>query len=64
MAELIKMLSEIVDRPIIDRTGVLENFDVHLEFYPDEATVGIHTQRRTGDTDGSADPGARPSIIM
>lgn len=64
MVEFVKMLSEIVGRPIIDRTGVLENFDVHLEFYPDEATVGIRTPRRTGDPDGPADPGAKPSIMI
>jgi len=64
MVEFIKMLSEIVGRPIIDKTGVLKNFDVHLEFYPDEATVGIHTRRRPGDPDRPADPGAAPSIMI
>jgi uncharacterized protein (TIGR03435 family) len=46
MTEFIKMLSEIVGKPIIDRTGVLENFDVNLQFYPDDATPGIHTRRQ------------------
>jgi uncharacterized protein (TIGR03435 family) len=64
MVEFIKMLSEIMGRPIIDKTGVLENFDVHLEFYPDEATIGIHTHRRTSDPDGPADPSARPPIMI
>lgn len=64
MAEFIKTLSELLGKPIIDGTGVLENFDVHLEFHPDEDTVEIHTPRRTGNPDGPADPPGRPPIMI
>ena len=64
ITEFIKLLSEIVGRPVIDKTGVIENFDVHLEFLPDDATPGIHSLRRAGNPDGPSDPVGKPSIMM
>jgi uncharacterized protein (TIGR03435 family) len=64
MTEFIKLLSEIVGRPVIDKTGVMENFDVRLEFLPDDATPGIHSPRRAGNPDGPLDPVGKPSIMM
>jgi uncharacterized protein (TIGR03435 family) len=63
MVELIKMLSELVGRPIVDKTGVVDNFDVHLEFYPDETTPGMHAPRRTGDPGGRAELAPGPSMM-
>jgi uncharacterized protein (TIGR03435 family) len=56
VVEFIKMLWEIVGRPVIHKTGVTENFDVHLEFSPGDTTPGIHTTRRPGDPGALADP--------
>ena len=42
IAELVKVLSKILQRPILDRTGYLEKFDVNIAFaYEEEVPVGI-----------------------
>jgi len=52
-----ELLSRILDRPVVDKTGLDGMFDFHLEFTPDDATrldAGGH-----GDASGPAsDPGA------
>jgi len=35
------MLSIVVGRPVIDRTGLTGTFDVDLAFLPDQATGGL-----------------------
>jgi uncharacterized protein (TIGR03435 family) len=64
MAEFTRTLSMIVGSPIIDKTGVLEKFDVRLEFYPDEATAGLPNPRRPGDPEQPSDPTDSPSILI
>ena len=64
MAEFVKLLSEIVGKPVIDKTGVIGNFDVHVEFSPDDATPGIQAVRRPGDSGANANPAAKPPIMM
>jgi uncharacterized protein (TIGR03435 family) len=39
MPRLLNVISDLLGRPIIDKTGFSARFDVHLEFAPDEATV-------------------------
>ena len=41
MAEFIRMLSMVLGRPVMDRTGFTELFDARLEFQPDEVTEGL-----------------------
>jgi uncharacterized protein (TIGR03435 family) len=54
------LLSRILDRPVIDRTGLAETFDFHLEFTPDETTpLGASAPQAPGDPGRSplaADP--------
>jgi bla regulator protein blaR1 len=38
MAEFVRVLSMVLDRPVVDRTGVTETFGVRLDFLPDAAT--------------------------
>ena len=54
MADLISELALILDRPISDRTGFTNEFDVDLNFAPDQALQGF------GVALGSS-PSARPS---
>lgn len=55
MAEFIRTLSMIMGRPVTDKTGVTETFDLLLDFTPDEATAGM--PRGMGPV-GSGDPGS------
>lgn len=38
LTEFSHMLDLVLDRPVIDKTGRTEKFDIHLEFTPDAAT--------------------------
>ena len=38
LSEFSKLLNLILDRPVIDKTGMQGRFDIHLEFSPDQAT--------------------------
>jgi uncharacterized protein (TIGR03435 family) len=51
-----KLLSSMMDRPVIDKTGILELFDFELEFAPDETTPGSPALP-------SNDPDRGPSIL-
>jgi uncharacterized protein (TIGR03435 family) len=42
MAELSKLLNLVLDRPVIDRTGIEGRFDIHLEFSRSTATPGLN----------------------
>jgi uncharacterized protein (TIGR03435 family) len=64
MAEFIKVLSNIIERPIVDRTGFTEKFDVHLGFAYDEATGGLPNPRRAGDSGQPAELESSPSIMI
>ncbi len=48
------MLGMALDRPVIDRTGVTDSFEIHLRFSPDDSGAGGAT---------AADPGAFPGIV-
>jgi uncharacterized protein (TIGR03435 family) len=41
MPEFIRVLSMVLGRPVIDKSGFTELFDVRLEFMPDEATPAL-----------------------
>jgi uncharacterized protein (TIGR03435 family) len=41
MAEFVRMLSGVMGRPLVDRTGFTGLFDVQLDFQGDEATAGL-----------------------
>jgi bla regulator protein blaR1 len=38
LTELAHLLDLVLDRPVIDKTGTAEKFDIHLEFAPDATT--------------------------
>jgi uncharacterized protein (TIGR03435 family) len=66
MAEFIRTLSMIMGRPVIDKTGFAEPFDLTLDFTPDEATAGLPRgggPRDAGSPVPAADPAAPPSIF-
>jgi uncharacterized protein (TIGR03435 family) len=62
MPAFVKMLSTMLGREVIDKTGFTARFALHLEFAIDDALVGL---ANPGGPDGSgqpADSAARPSI--
>ena len=50
MAELVRILSNILGRTVIDKTAFTGTFDVHLEFAADEALAGIPRPPAQGPT--------------
>jgi uncharacterized protein (TIGR03435 family) len=65
MPELVRVLAMVLGRPVADRTGVTGEFDVHLDFTPDESTLGLPGAGGPGDPGGpplATDPG-RPNIF-
>jgi uncharacterized protein (TIGR03435 family) len=69
MPEFIRILSMVLGRPVIDRTGFTGTFDLRLDFTPDEAVAGLPRSagpRGTSDPDsapGAVDPGSPPPIF-
>jgi uncharacterized protein (TIGR03435 family) len=49
MADLIRELASVLDRPVLDKTGFTGEFDVDLRFTPDDATMGFPDSRGPGD---------------
>ena len=41
MKDFSKLLDLIVDRPVIDETGMTGKYDIHLKFSRDEVTTGL-----------------------
>ena len=41
LTEFSKLLNLALDRPVIDKTGIVGRFDIHLEFARDELTPGL-----------------------
>jgi uncharacterized protein (TIGR03435 family) len=39
LVELASLLGMALDRPVIDKTGVTSNFEIHLEFSPDDSAA-------------------------
>ena len=52
LSEFSKLLNLVLDRPVVDKTGITRRFDIHLEFSPDEATPGLRGP--LGDTPAAA----------
>jgi len=65
MTEFAQRLSTLLDRKVIDKSGVPGRFDFHLEFTPDETTRGFAGRRGAGDAGGAALPAAPdgPSVF-
>lgn len=53
MADLIRELALVLDRPVLDRTEFTGEFDLNLSFTPDEALMGLPGFGRPGDPGGS-----------
>jgi len=58
--DLAAFLSSILDHDVVDKTGLADAFDLHLEFATDEAIMPQYTGR--GGPAASAD-GSSPSIF-
>jgi uncharacterized protein (TIGR03435 family) len=56
MADLIRELALILDRPVLDKTEFTGEFDLNLSFTPDEALMGFPGFLRRGDPGGSRLP--------
>jgi bla regulator protein blaR1 len=41
IGEFFTFIGGLLDRPVINKTGIMGNFDFHLEFVPDDATPGV-----------------------
>jgi uncharacterized protein (TIGR03435 family) len=67
MGALVTALSRLLGRPVVDSTGFAGEFDVHVEFTPDESTIGLLGSGGPRDPGGFAvrptDPD-RPSILV
>jgi uncharacterized protein (TIGR03435 family) len=59
------LLSNRMDRPVIDKTGLTGRFDLHLEFVPDDSVPGFQGRGGVGEpgTSVSLADGAGPSIF-
>ncbi|MGB9458991.1 MAG: M56 and DUF3738 domain-containing protein [Bryobacteraceae bacterium] len=52
MPEFIRMLSMVLGRPVVDRTGFTGTFDLRLDFTPDEAAAGLPRSAGAGNPEG------------
>jgi uncharacterized protein (TIGR03435 family) len=62
MPAFVKMLSLIVGREVIDKTGFTGRFSLHLEFALDDALAGLPDPVGPDASGQPADPAARPTI--
>jgi uncharacterized protein (TIGR03435 family) len=62
MPALAKMLSTIIGREVIDKTGFVGRFTLHLEFANDDALAGLPNPVGSDASGQPAEPAARPSI--
>jgi len=62
MPAFAKMLSTMIGREVIDKTGFAGRFALHLEFAIDDALVGFANPVGLDASGPPADPAARPSI--
>ena len=56
MADLIRELALILDRPVLDKTGFTGEFDLNLNFTPDEALTGSPGSAAPDDPGGNRPP--------
>ena len=64
MSELVRILAMVLGSPVLDKTEFTGEFEVHLEFTPDESTAGLPGSGGPRDPGGprlATDP-SRPSI--
>lgn len=61
MPALVRLLSMIVGREVIDKTGVTDRFALHVDFAPDDALVGLPP---AGPEASRPAEGARPSLFV
>jgi uncharacterized protein (TIGR03435 family) len=62
--EFSKILNSMLDRPVIDKTGLAGVFNFHVEFAPDETSPGFVMRLRTVPEDGGpSDPTGGTSIF-
>jgi uncharacterized protein (TIGR03435 family) len=74
MPELIRILSTVLGRPMLDRTGITTRFDVRLEFKADDTTTGGlmagwgsvagHREWVAEALSLAGQPGAAPNILV
>ena len=71
--ELIRTLSMILGRPVLDRTGLTAHFDVDLTFTPDDMAAGLmmtsgsvagHRESLAALASTANDPTAAPNILL
>ncbi len=46
MTQLVNMLSNLLDRPVVDETALTGNWDIKLDYTPDESTNGMMAKAR------------------
>jgi uncharacterized protein (TIGR03435 family) len=56
VADLIRELSSVLGRPVLDRTGFTGDFDLHLTFTPSDALLGFPGFGGPGDPGGARLP--------
>lgn len=62
MPSLAKILSTLVKREVIDKTGFTGRFALRLEFADDDALIGLPNPAGPDTPDQAVDPAAKPSI--
>jgi uncharacterized protein (TIGR03435 family) len=63
MASFSKLLCGILGRPVLDKIGITEKFDINVEFACDELTPGIPCPRASERSGQADEPAARLSIM-
>jgi len=63
MADLISELALILDRPISDRTGFTNEFDVDLNFAPDQALQGFVVELGSSPAAKPSTDGSLPNVF-
>lgn len=63
LAEFSQLLDLVLDRPVIDKTGITGKFDIHLEFAIDEATPRFLPGGDLARFAGQASDPAGPSVF-
>jgi uncharacterized protein (TIGR03435 family) len=61
MPSLVRLLSMIVGREVIDKTGVTARFALHVDFAPDDALAGLPP---AGPEASPPADGTRPSLFV
>ena len=56
VVEFSKLLNMVLDRPVVDKTGLTGRFDIHLEFARDEVTPGLSGPGPDGPAAVASDP--------